>query len=190
MDADYIHPQITTREVPREFSDMNEALLAQHLWKVAKSDPGLLRILEIGVCRNGEHSSTTQILDIMDGTYLGVDIEDKSYLDEPNKGIYTFQTDSSNYDDIVRKLEVINHGDTTLDFLFIDGWHSVNQVLRDWRFAELVRPGGIVGFHDTNAHPGPYIVFDAIDETLFHKEKFLEEDYNDWGISFATKLPT
>ncbi len=188
MDADHLWPQIATRAVPREFSEANKKLLAQHLWEVTKSDRGLLSILEIGVHRNGENSSTGVILDIKQGKYLGVDIEDKSFLDEPNKGIFTFQTDSSNYDDIVRKLEVINYGEIVLDFLFIDGWHSVNQVLRDWRFAELLRPGGVAGFHDTNAHPGPYIVFDAIDETLFRKEKFLEEDYGDWGISFATRL--
>jgi len=43
----------------------------------------------------------------------------------------------------------------TIDFLFIDGWHSVNQRLADWRYVERLSPGGVVVMHDTNVHPGP-----------------------------------
>ena len=42
-----------------------------------------------------------------------------------------------------------------LDFIFIDGWHSINQVYKDWDYTQLLHPKGIVVFHDTSAHPGP-----------------------------------
>lgn len=38
---------------------------------------------------------------------------------------------------------------TGVDFLFIDGDHSLRGCAMDWNmYAPLVRPGGIVGFHD------------------------------------------
>jgi predicted O-methyltransferase YrrM len=40
-------------------------------------------------------------------------------------------------------------GGRPLDVLFIDGDHSYEGVKRDWElYSPLVRPGGIVGFHD------------------------------------------
>jgi len=36
--------------------------------------------------------------------------------------------------------------------------------------------------HDTNCHPGPVCVFDAVDEQLFSKTKFFE-DKPDWGLA-------
>jgi predicted O-methyltransferase YrrM len=42
-----------------------------------------------------------------------------------------------------------------LDFLFIDGDHSTDGVRQDWEmYSPLVRPGGIVAFHDIK--PGEY----------------------------------
>lgn len=39
--------------------------------------------------------------------------------------------------------------DELLDFLFIDGDHSEAGVRKDWEmYSQLVRPGGIVAFHD------------------------------------------
>lgn len=73
-----------------------------------------------------------------------------------------------------------------IDFLFIDGLHSINQVVSDWKYTEKLSDIGIVGMHDTNAHPGPYCVYDAIDETIFRKKKYCPN--NDWGIAFAEKI--
>jgi predicted O-methyltransferase YrrM len=50
---------------------------------------------------------------------------------------------------IVRKL-----GPAMLDFLFIDGDHSYEGVKRDFEmYSPLVRPGGMIAFHDIVAHP-------------------------------------
>jgi predicted O-methyltransferase YrrM len=41
-------------------------------------------------------------------------------------------------------------GNTLLDFLFIDGKHTVEQVTEDFRlYSQLVRPGGIIALHDS-----------------------------------------
>jgi predicted O-methyltransferase YrrM len=45
-------------------------------------------------------------------------------------------------------------GDDPLDFLFIDGDHSYDGVKRDFEmYSPLVRPGGIIAFHDIAEHP-------------------------------------
>jgi predicted O-methyltransferase YrrM len=45
-------------------------------------------------------------------------------------------------------------GGEFLDFLFIDGDHTYEGVKRDFEmYAPLVRPGGIVSFHDIAEHP-------------------------------------
>lgn len=39
-----------------------------------------------------------------------------------------------------------------IDFLFIDGDHSLEGIQKDWElFSKKIRPGGIVALHDTNA---------------------------------------
>lgn len=41
-------------------------------------------------------------------------------------------------------------GSRPIDFLFVDGDHSYDGVLADFKmFSPLVRPGGVVAFHDT-----------------------------------------
>jgi predicted O-methyltransferase YrrM len=48
------------------------------------------------------------------------------------------------------------------DFVFIDADHSYEACKRDWEnYSPMVRPGGIVGFHDYN-HPPVKRVFDEI----------------------------
>jgi predicted O-methyltransferase YrrM len=50
---------------------------------------------------------------------------------------------------IVRKL-----GQEKLDLLFIDGDHSYEGVKLDFEmYSPLVRPGGVIGFHDIVGHP-------------------------------------
>jgi predicted O-methyltransferase YrrM len=45
-------------------------------------------------------------------------------------------------------------GDCPVDFLFIDGDHTYEGVKQDFEmYSQLVRPGGIVAFHDILPHP-------------------------------------
>ena len=45
-------------------------------------------------------------------------------------------------------------GTAKLDFLFIDGDHSYDGVKRDFEmYSTLVRPGGLIAFHDIVPHP-------------------------------------
>lgn len=143
-----------------EFTSANHKALEQAI-NFCSTPPK--RFLEIGVCRNNEQSSTYTIFENLpeDGIYLGVDIADKSFLDDVSRGIHTIRTSSSHYEIVIEKLKSL--GVEELDFIFIDGWHSINQVLDDWEYTRILAKGGVVAFHDTTHHPGPYYFINALD---------------------------
>lgn len=82
-------------------------------------------------------------------------------------------------------------GATAIDFLFIDGDHSYEGVRADWLvWSPVVRPGGIVAFHDTSAHgtsvePG---VVRWVDELRHHLPSIEWTDPDGVGIC-AFQLP-
>jgi len=171
-------------KVQREFSDANREELLKQFLKIRDK---CKCIVEIGVARNAPDESSTGIfLDnkLTETVYIGIDIESKTFLNSVADNIYTIQADSKYKNKVIKLMKELNLD--SIDFLFIDGFHSVLQVLFDWSYAEFVSPFGIIGMHDTNAHPGPYTIFDAIDEKIFTKTKYCLGN-NDWGISFIEK---
>lgn len=136
--------------------------------------------MEIGVNRD-IISMSTIIMDEKpaDCFYLGIDLDDKSYLNDPSRNIWTMQANSHDQHAVRRFLD--RHNVKQLDLLFIDGWHSVNTTVNDWRYADLIRPGGVVILHDTNTHPGCVAVFEAVDENMFTKNRLCTT--GDFGIS-------
>ncbi len=171
------------RPVPREFSVDNQAVLKQALLGA----PAIRCIVEIGVQRNPLPESSTGILlqhKPKDAVYIGIDIEDKRHLTNPGAGVFTLKMDSSDRAQVFAFMDKMNL--PKIDFLFIDGWHSVKQCIADWQYVERLALNGIVLLHDTNVHPGPVAVFEAIDERLFDKTKYCTEG-PDWGIAVARK---
>ena len=171
------------RPVPREFSPANQEVLKQALVET----PNPKCIVEIGVQRNPLPESSTGILlqhKPKDATFIGVDIEDKSHLANADAGIYVLKMDSADRRQVFDLMDRLNLKE--IDFLFIDGWHSVNQCVADWKYVERLSPRGVVVMHDTNVHPGPVTLFDAIDEAMFDKRKYCTEG-PDWGISVVKR---
>ena len=83
-----------------------------------------------------------------------------------------------------KKFEELNI--TVIDFLFVDGWHSVNQVVDELFYVDMLKVGGIVGYHDTNFHPGPKKIVDALNPEVFDVRQHCTLP-TDFGISFATR---
>ena len=161
-----------------EFTECNCQELKKALIKIKKCKS----ILEIGVARN-TRSSTKTLLTHKDKEciYIGIDIRDCHYLNDPQNNVFFFQQKSENVEEV--KTFIKSKGILELDFIFIDGWHSINQVLKEWEYTSMLSQGGVVGFHDTNNHPGPTLFVDNLNEEWFLEKKCL----NDWGISFITK---
>ena len=143
-------------------------------------------IMEIGVSRNGEGSFTRAMLDNKPDNikYIGVDLDDKSYLNSLEKNIYTIRENSFNQESIRNYMSEI--GMYKISILFIDGWHSVNACINDWLYTDLLSDNGIVIFHDTNYHPGPRVFIECIDDKIYKVDRyFIDED--DYGIAIAYK---
>jgi hypothetical protein len=165
-----------------EVTDGNLEIVRQ---AVAQLGNNLTAALEIGVNRNGDRSMSRVIMDQrpLRSHYMGIDIEDKSYLNDPATNTWTMQISSAERSTISDRLQQL--GIDALDLIMIDGWHSVNMCVNDWQFTERLSDHGIVMLHDTNTHPGCVALFEAVDESLWIKERFCLE--NDFGIATFKK---
>ena len=72
-------------------------------------------------------------------------------------------------------------GGTNIIFLSID-------FINDFKYADLVEVGGIIIFHDTNIHPGPSVLVDALDPNYYKVKRHCTNDKADWGIAVAQKI--
>lgn len=128
-------------------------------------------IMEIGVHRNGDRSLSHILINERPrgSIYLGVDLDDKSFLDDPYNATHTLVSNSHDQRRVRNKLVEI--GASQIDILLIDGWHSVNTTVNDWCYVDLLSDHGVVILHDTNAHPGCVALFEAVDEDVFRKER-------------------
>lgn len=146
-----------------------------------------INIMEIGVYRNGENSFTKVLIDNKhpDSKYFGVDLDDKSFLNNKEKNIYTFQNNSFEFDKVVEELKKYNINN--LDILFIDGEHIMYGAINDWRYSILVNPGGCVLIHDVNTHFGPNVLMQIIDPKLFEIGFLTKEEDNVYGLGIALK---
>jgi hypothetical protein len=149
---------------------------------VARVGTDCTAILEIGVHRNSENSISSILIDNkpQSAVYLGVDIEDKRYIDDHLRNVYTIKANSHDQPGIRHRLRSI--GVSKLDIIMIDGWHSVNTCINDWLYTDMLSDTGAVILHDTNAHPGSIALFEAVDINLFHKTRYCQTD-DDMGIA-------
>ena len=162
-----------------EFTECNHTSLLKNFDRLKSKCNS---ILEIGIARSEKGSSYTLISNkIKNCVYVGVDIRDCSFLDDPNNNVYTLVERSEHTDKIINFLN--SKGVSELDFIFIDGWHSINQVYAEWEYTKLLSKDGIVGFHDTNNHPGPSLFINNLNSS-WEVEKSCLEDH---GITFVWK---
>jgi hypothetical protein len=119
-----------------EFTDCNKQHLTDQFMTIRDK---CRTIVEIGVHRNGDQSSTWCFLNNKrdDTVYVGIDLDDKSFLYNPDKKIYTIQGNSGDVDQNLERMK--SYGVDQIDFLFIDGLHSINQVLKDCWFPRHLR---------------------------------------------------
>lgn len=124
---------------------------------------GASSFLEIGVFNGGSFAAFASALTEPTGgegtLAVGVDLtrecvdeeERRLRLDRTADHVALIEGDSTlrtTYDLVSKKISQHRSGGQ-VDFLFIDGCHDYEVVLSDWEtYRHLVRPGGIVGFHD------------------------------------------
>lgn len=173
-------------EPPFHFTPLDHEALT-YAYNKLTTTPQL--IVEIGVDRSESYdvSSTATLLKLKpkDCMYIGIDLEDKSSINSLENNIFTLRCDSANYAELYQLMEW--YGKTEIDLMFVDGWHSVNQVVKEWKYWEKMIPNGVMAFHDTNYHPGPVALMDAIDRDIFSVESFGRGEA-DWGVSVVQRI--
>jgi hypothetical protein len=181
-----IHPNPFEIVGNKEFSSCNQATLTEEFTKVKDQTKV---IVEIGVSRISynqtyDQTSTSVFLKHKNAEtiYLGIDVDDKTSLQGLGRNIFTLQSKSEYYERVKAKLDALKI--SQIDFLFIDGWHSINQVIDELWYVDFMKSGGVIGFHDTNYHPGPSRIIKNLNPDIFEIVQFCEQR-NDWGIGFA-----
>ena len=170
----------------KEFSMCNQAALTEEFSKVKDQTKV---IVEIGVSRvtyNQTYDQTSTSIFLRhknpETIYLGIDIDDKTFLQGLERNVFTLQSKSEYYERVKAKLDSLKI--TQIDFLFIDGWHSINQVIDELWYVNFMKPGGVIGFHDTNYHPGPSQIIKNLNPNIFEVKQLCQQQ-DDWGIGFA-----
>lgn len=116
-------------------------------------------VVEIGVATGASALLWNKLL-VPEGIYLGIDIN----LHDPSQGLYArvqevvekykddkrmkfLIADSGLPDTFLKAKDII--GDKPIDFLYIDGEHSIKRAREDYDiYTQLVESGGIVAWHD------------------------------------------
>lgn len=171
--------------VPTEVSAMNLNAILFFIENCV-SDNGL--IVEIGVWRdpNSQTMTSTQLfLERKKNTthYLGIDIQDRPHVRKYRENCEVLTMDSGNTPFITRYIQ--QKYNKQIDFLFIDGLHSLEQVQKEIALIHSVKKGGVIGFHDISAHCGPNMWMEAFDPAKF--DIIALRDNHDWGIGFLVK---
>ena len=181
----YSYTNQNYNNVPKEMSEMDLEKI-EYFFKNHVPKDGLF--VEIGVWRNPnsvDKVSTKLIFELKDDncSYLGIDIEDRPHILNMKPNVYFLKTDSADYNRIKDYIDI--NIKKEIDFLFIDGLHSVEQVKKELELVNLVKKGGVIGFHDISVHAGPNMWMEAFDPSMFDIYKFRAND--DWGIGFIVK---
>jgi hypothetical protein len=165
-----------------EVTDCNRSALLERFLRVRDNCPA---ILEIGVAREANKDLTTTGIFLKhkrpETKYVGIDIDDKSHLNDPANNVYTIQNNSMDLETNFAKFK--EFGIEEFGFIFIDGWHSINAVMIEWEYTTMLTRTGIVGFHDTTQHPGPHYFVKALKKSIWNVEENVCPD--DYGIGFA-----
>ncbi|MCL4482643.1 MAG: class I SAM-dependent methyltransferase [Bacteroidetes bacterium] len=102
-------------------------------------------VLEIGIHRGGSLGVWKKIFNPK--ILIGVDnnlLPETREIFEDDFLVEGMSQDQSTVDRVKSIL-----GENKIDFLFVDGGHLYKEILGDFKiYSNLVRPGGVIGFHD------------------------------------------
>lgn len=164
------------------FTKINELALLERFLHV--KDRGHA-ILEIGVSENLVEGSTAVFLKNKKKNifYAGIDLEDRSFLNNPNENIYTIKNDSNKINENMFYLSQL--GIKYFDFIFIDGGRGISQLMCDWEYTKWLSPIGYVAFHETNSRQDIDEFFNILNINEWHIVKNVCK--NDVGLGFVWK---
>lgn len=176
-----------------------EKELAALVRDVRKLNP--LRVLEIGTARGGtlflwarlaQRNATIVSIDLPNGRFGGGYSSAKGTVFRrfagKNQKVHLLRQDSH----AKETFEMANQrfGGQPIDFLFIDADHTYEGAKRDWEmYSSMVRPGGIIAFHDVAGNYDDTQVkrlWDSIKPNFEHRE-YVANPGGQYGIGVLFK---
>jgi Methyltransferase domain len=182
-----LHPlKIACTAIQDHGAIQKDAELAGFLALVMDLDP-LDLIVEIGSFDGGTLWAWQQICP----TVIGVDLPPPGHEDTVRLnglGCQVVCGDSHDPATVDRLLGLL---DREVDMLFIDGDHSYDGVKADYEmYSPLVRPGGLIGFHDICRHPSmPFVQVNRFWATLDGDLEAFVSPPADWGGIGVVRVP-
>lgn len=150
----------------------------QMLRHVIDLDPSV--IVEIGCDGGGFLHTLTKLFP--EAQIIGIDNNERKELD-PYHMIFA----DSQLEETKHKLEMVL--DNQIDFLFLDADHNYESVKREFQlYAPMVRPGGIIGFHDTNNRGIDGVSVDRFMRELDTSHSFETADFRAGQTSPGTRI--
>jgi len=146
-----------------------------------------MNILEIGVSLyDREWTMSNRLTGYKDynSKYVGIDTQNREHVKNWGTNSYFYQINSREFDIVKCRLNQLL-GIYSLGLLVIDGDHSLNGILADWKYVELLDKKGYILIHDSNTHPGPIALIEAIDRKIFNVEEPLKNN-EDHGIALIS----
>lgn len=179
-------PFHTTEQMSEELgmTERTENILKQYLSLLLEKKEKI-NILELGVADDNNVSSTTKILisnKRPQDVYCGIDIIHKNAWNGENINIIH---SPSEYIDInIDRLNSLKVNE--IDMLVIDGWHSMEQLYKEWKYTRILSNVGVVFINSVNLYPGPYYITKSIDDTKYEIYRYLS-DVKDNGVCVAVR---
>lgn len=130
--------------------------------------------LEIGVFRG---LTAVELINAVKGNYTGVDLEDHRLDFVKTK----FETDNAWFihNDSLTVLHAFVNEQRHYDFIFIDSFHSYEQVSKEFSYCkDIINKGGLIAFHDSILHEGV--------RTFIAELKVRQNEFNIDVITFNT----
>jgi predicted O-methyltransferase YrrM len=136
----------------RRLAEIIESLRPRTAMEIGTLRGGTL----LALCRLSHPEATIISLDLPGGGFGGgyhwFQAAIFRYFPTPGQNLHLIRDDSHKQQSIDKITRILNGWQ--LDFLFIDGDHTYSGVKRDFEmYSPLVRPNGIVVFHDIAEHP-------------------------------------
>ncbi|MFZ5553139.1 MAG: class I SAM-dependent methyltransferase [Bacteroidota bacterium] len=160
-------------------------------------------VVEIGTANGGTLFITSRVadenaliisIDLPGGKFGGGYPEWKipvySSFARKNQTIQLIRGDSHSDETFQKLLSIL--GTKKIDYLFIDGDHTYQGAKQDYeKYSTLVRPGGLIGFHDIVIHRGStcdvYKLWHELKAENEHREFVNNWDQNKFGVGLLVK---
>lgn len=155
--------------------------------------------MEIGTARGGTLFMLTRVaaldallisLDLPGGDWGGGYGEERVPLYEafplPEQKLHLLRADSHSPQSLEQVRTIL--GDRQIDYLFIDGDHTYEGVKQDYEmYGQLVRPGGLISFHDTHCTPGVVQLWQELKASHAWSREYVATKGTVYGIGVIEK---